>query len=160
VSLGFPEKGDACGSLIRPAHATSGLPFQGEVNTGFGVLAKVYVDATISFYEGMPEGEPEQADVKAAKEQAFEVLEDTFVMVKTPKLEIERGFRFWDAVSLAFFDKKRSDKIASSSVHLCPIYSSWYRSVPSQKYKDLNPRFSTRSLAHQLSSNSRLQING
>jgi hypothetical protein len=76
-----------------------GLPFQGEVNTGFGVLAKVYIDATIAFYQGMPEGEPDQAEVKAAKEQAFEVIEETFVVVKTPKLEIERGFRFWDAVS-------------------------------------------------------------
>ena len=89
---------------VRSRHLpmSPGLPFQGEVNTGFGVLAKVYVDATISFYQGMPEGDPEQADVKAAKDQAFEVLEDTFVVVKTPKLEIERGFRFWDAVSLAF----------------------------------------------------------
>jgi hypothetical protein len=62
-------------------------------------LAKVYVDATIAFYQGMPEGDPEAADVKAAKEQAFEVVEETFVIVKTPKAEIERGFRFWDAVS-------------------------------------------------------------
>jgi hypothetical protein len=27
------------------------------------------------------------------------VVEETFVIVKTPKAEIERGFRFWDAVS-------------------------------------------------------------
>lgn len=79
----------------------AGLPFQGEVNTGFGVLAKVYIDATIAFYQGMPEGDPEAAEVKAAKEQAFEVVEETFVIVKTPKAEIERGFRFWDAVSLS-----------------------------------------------------------
>jgi len=59
----------------------------------------VYVDATIAFYQGMPEGDPEAAEVKAAKEQAFEVVEETFVIVKTPKAEIERGFRFWDAVS-------------------------------------------------------------
>lgn len=77
------------------------LPFQGEVNTGFGVLAKVYIDATIAFYQGMPEGDPDHPDVKAAKEQAVEVVEDTFVIVKSPRAEIERGFRFWDALMVS-----------------------------------------------------------
>lgn len=75
------------------------LPFQTEPNTGFGVLAKVYIDATIAFYQGMPTGKPDDEDVKAAKVQAMEVVEETFVVVKNPRAEIERGFRFWDAVS-------------------------------------------------------------
>lgn len=157
MSRDFPKQGGQ--PLIPSAHVTSGLPFQGEVNTGFGVLAKVYVDATISFYQGMPEGDPEQADVKAAKDQAFEVLEDTFVVVKTPKLEIERGFRFWDAVSLAFSAESVSSRWLAHA-YIWYMHSSWCRSVPSQKSKDLSPKFSTRSLAHQSLSNSRLQING
>jgi len=31
------------------------LPFQGEVNTGFGVLAKVYLDALTHINQGLPE---------------------------------------------------------------------------------------------------------
>lgn len=37
-------------------------------------------------------------DATEAKEAAFELIEATFVGVKNPKAEVERGFRFWDAV--------------------------------------------------------------
>lgn len=43
----------------------------------------------------------EGEDATEAKEAALELVENTFVGVKNPKLEVERGFRFWDAVSLS-----------------------------------------------------------
>ena len=87
------------------------LPFQGEVNTGFGVLAKVYLDALTHLNGGVRvrredlEREGEEGGrngaaagtVKAMKEMALEVVEETFGGgVKYPKMEVERGFRFWD----------------------------------------------------------------
>lgn len=34
-----------------------------------------------------------------AKEGALEICEETFEGIKNPRAEVERGFRFWDAVS-------------------------------------------------------------
>jgi hypothetical protein len=76
------------------------LPFQSDVNTGFGILAKVYLDATVVMY-GLDRGPIRDANdegVAEAKESALEVVEETFEGVKNPKLEVERGFRFWDVV--------------------------------------------------------------
>jgi hypothetical protein len=84
-------------------HRLSGLPFQNEVNTGFGILVKVYIDATVAFNEGvtLTEQNAETEETKAAKENAIGILEDTFVTVKAPADELKRGFRFWDAVSVS-----------------------------------------------------------
>lgn len=75
---------------------------QTDTSTAFGILAKVYLDGVIMNHEGhVKEGE----DAREAKESAFELIEQTFVGVKNPRLEVERGFRFWDAVGCpsAFF---------------------------------------------------------
>jgi hypothetical protein len=79
------------------------LPFQGEVNTGFGVLAKVYLDALTHLNGGVRvrredvEAEGGGGGVRAMKDMALEVVEETFGGgVKYPKMEVERGFRFWD----------------------------------------------------------------
>ena len=78
------------------------LPFQGEVNTGFGVLAKVYLDALTHLNGGVRVRKEDLAGdagagVRAMKEMALEVVEETFGGgVKGPKMEVERGFRFWD----------------------------------------------------------------
>lgn len=78
------------------------LPFQADVNTGFGILGKVYLDALRAIY-----GEKiEHADaegVQDAKEGAMEICEETFDGIKNPRMEVERGFRFWDAVSRILF---------------------------------------------------------
>lgn len=76
------------------------LPFQADSNTGFGVLAKTYLDATIAYNEGSPitEADAESEDAKDAKDAALEAVEETFTSVKNPRAEVERGFRFWDAV--------------------------------------------------------------
>lgn len=80
------------------------LPFQTEVNTGFGVLAKVYLDA-LTHINGRTRVRDANAEgVREAKALALDVCEETFSGVKYPKLEVERGFRFWDLVSTLRLD--------------------------------------------------------
>ncbi len=74
------------------------LPFQADVNTGFGILAKVYLDALVAIYGGKIDGSDPEG-VAESKEGALEICEETFEGIKTPRTEVERGFRFWDAVS-------------------------------------------------------------
>ena len=79
---------------------TLSLPFQTEVNTGFGILAKVYLDALTHINNGARVRDPSAPGVQVAKEMALDLCEETFPGVKSPKLEVERGFRFWDLVSV------------------------------------------------------------
>lgn len=75
------------------------MPFQNEVNTGFGILAKTYLDAATFHYGDtiLPEDAESEAAV-AAKKAARAFVADTFSSVKNPDSEIDRGFRFWDTV--------------------------------------------------------------
>ncbi|THG95204.1 hypothetical protein EW026_g6405 [Hermanssonia centrifuga] len=77
------------------------LPFQSEVNTGFGVLAKVYLDALTHINNRQRVRDPNAEGVKEAKAMALEICEETFPGVKYPKQEVERGFRFWDVTLTA-----------------------------------------------------------
>ena len=79
------------------------LPFQTEVNTGFGVLAKVYLDALTHINNRQRVTDPNAEGVQEAKQLALEICEETFIGVKNPKAEVERGFRFWDVVSSVFY---------------------------------------------------------
>ncbi|CAE6464140.1 unnamed protein product [Rhizoctonia solani] len=72
------------------------LPFQQEVNTGYGILAKVYLDALVAI-NGGPVKSRDDEGVQEAKDGAMELVEETFTGVKYPRHEVERGFRFWDA---------------------------------------------------------------
>jgi hypothetical protein len=81
------------------------LPFQNDVNTGFGVLAKVYLDALTHLNNGARVYDAQAEHVDEAKELALEIVEETFPGVKSPKAEVERGFRFWDVVSNAIDSK-------------------------------------------------------
>lgn len=78
---------------------TLSLPFQTEVNTGFGILAKVYLDALTHINGGQRVRDPNGPGIKDAKGMALEICEDTFTGIKYPRAEVERGFRFWDVVS-------------------------------------------------------------
>ena len=78
------------------------LPFQQEVNTGFGVLAKVYLDALTHINGRQRVRDPNAEGVKEAKQMALDICEETFQGVKYPKAEVERGFRFWDVVRATF----------------------------------------------------------
>ncbi|KAJ7691926.1 XPG I-region protein [Mycena rosella] len=77
------------------------LPFQTEVNTGFGVLGKVYLDALTHINNRTRVRDPNAPGVREAKAMALEICEETFPGVKYPKLEVERGFRFWDVALTA-----------------------------------------------------------
>ena len=79
---------------------TLSLPFQTEVNTGFGILAKVYLDALTHINGGQRVRDPNGPGIKDAKSMALEICEDTFTGIKYPRMEVERGFRFWDVVSI------------------------------------------------------------
>ena len=58
------------------------------MNTGFGVLAKVYLDALTHINGGTRVRDPNADGVKEAKTMALEICEETFPGVKTPKLEV------------------------------------------------------------------------
>jgi hypothetical protein len=74
------------------------LPFQTDVNTGFGILAKVYLDALVAMNGGKVTDKDAEG-VADAKDGALEICDETFEGIKYPRSEVERGFRFWDAVS-------------------------------------------------------------
>ena len=98
------------------------LPFQSEVNTGFGVLAKVYLDALTHINNGQRVRDPNAEGVKEAKAMAIEICEETFAGVKGPKLEVERGFRFWDIVSRQFPFLERGQPFTPCSA-LCFLFA-------------------------------------
>jgi len=87
-------------ALTLGLQLTSGFPFQCEVNTGYGILTKTYLDAATFHYGDTITAEvaatPEAMD---AKKNAQRFVADNFSSVKLPTTEVERGFRFWDAVS-------------------------------------------------------------
>jgi len=72
------------------------LPFQTDVNTGYGILTKVYLDGLVHLYGGkVTDGQaPEVLD---AKREALDFCDETFTGVRDPRAEVLRGFRFWDA---------------------------------------------------------------
>lgn len=75
------------------------LPFQTDVNTGFGILAKVYLDALTHMNGKQRVRDPNDEGVLGYKLSALDICDETFPFVKNPKAEVERGFRFWDCVS-------------------------------------------------------------
>jgi hypothetical protein len=79
---------------------TLSLPFQVEVNTGFGVLGKVYLDALTHIHGGECVRDANEEGVANLKQVALDICNETFTGVKNPAAEVERGFRFWDVVSL------------------------------------------------------------
>jgi hypothetical protein len=99
VSLNMLLRSDARRARDDLLDIAIALPFQTEVNTGFGVLAKVYLDALTHINNRTRVRDPNAEGVKEAKEIALEICEETFTGVKSPKQEVERGFRFWDLVS-------------------------------------------------------------
>src|ERR1700733_12332868 len=98
ASLNMLLRADARKSREDLLDITLSLPFQTEVNTGFGILAKVYLDALTHLNNRTRVLDPNAEGVAEAKAIALETCEETFPGVKYPKQEVERGFRFWDVV--------------------------------------------------------------
>jgi hypothetical protein len=103
---------------------TLSLPFQAEVNTGFGILAKVYLDALTHINGGQRVRDPNGPGIKDAKSMALEICEDTFTGIKNPRLEVERGFRFWDVVSLSSRHRHPCYRHQSADTRVCFVISS------------------------------------
>lgn len=103
TSLNMLLRSDARRARDDLLDITLSLPFQTEVNTGFGVLAKVYLDALTHINNRTRVRDPNAEGVREAKAMALEICEETFPGVKYPKQEVERGFRFWDVVSVLIF---------------------------------------------------------
>lgn len=91
-------RGDASRAREDLLDIAMALPFQNETNTGFGILAKVYLDALHALYDDKIVSRDDDG-VFEAKEAAMECVDETFDGVRNPRQEVERGFRFWDAVS-------------------------------------------------------------
>lgn len=98
VTLNMLLRNDARRARDDLLDITMSLPFQAEVNTGFGVLAKVYLDTLTHLNNQTRVQDPNAEGVKECKQMALEICEETFPGVKLPKQEVERGFRFWDIV--------------------------------------------------------------
>lgn len=77
------------------------LPFQTDVNTGYGILIKVYLDGLVHLYGGAVV-DADAEGVRQAKDEALDFCDETFNGVKDPRGEVLRGFRFWDAVRSRF----------------------------------------------------------
>jgi hypothetical protein len=118
TSLNMLLRSDARRARDDLLDITLSLPFQTEVNTGFGVLAKVYLDALTHLNGGTRVRDPNAEGVRDAKDTALEVCEDTFVGVKNPKHEVERGFRFWDVVSDLAIRQAHVEPCADEQFHL------------------------------------------
>ncbi|KAJ8094869.1 hypothetical protein PM082_010082 [Marasmius tenuissimus] len=101
TSLNMLLRGDARKARDDLLDIALSLPFQTEVNTGFGVLAKVYLDALTHINRGERVRDRYAEGVQEAKAVALEICEETFPGVKYPKAEVERGFRFWDVALTA-----------------------------------------------------------
>ncbi|KAG8974004.1 hypothetical protein FRC05_007920 [Tulasnella sp. 425] len=84
------------------------LPFQTDVNTGYGILIKVYLDGLVHLYGGAVV-DANAEGVRQAKDEALDFCDETFNGVKDPRGEVLRGFRFWDA-TLATIRSLAADK--------------------------------------------------
>ncbi|EJU03601.1 XPG I-region protein [Dacryopinax primogenitus] len=90
------------------------LPFQADVNTGFGILGKTYLDALVALKGGrVEESEKDDEEVKEAKEQALNICDENFDNIKSPSSEVERGFRFWDAAYAAIKSLEAANEAVS-----------------------------------------------
>jgi hypothetical protein len=81
--------------------------------------ALTHINGGIRVTDGNAEG------VKDMKELALEICEETFLGVKSPRLEVERGFRFWDVVSRTPFSFFISFLFSLSLFHYLSTFSFW-----------------------------------
>lgn len=75
------------------------LPFTSEPNTALGIVFKGYFDCVghLSKDTAAPLGSGQPID-PAVREQALTILERPFAVVRDVRLELQRAWRFWDAV--------------------------------------------------------------
>jgi len=125
ASLNMLLRSDARRARDDLLDITLSLPFQTEVNTGFGVLAKVYLDALTHINNGIRVRDPNAEGVKDAKAMALEMCEETFPGVKYPKHEVERGFRFWDVALTAMRQLHSEDAVLRELINQFEAAEAW-----------------------------------
>lgn len=94
------------------------LPFQNEANTGMGILFKGYADAMVcsqSEIEAETELDKKEEMVKELKEDILVGAQDGFPMVRDVRAELNRGFRFWDAV-MKVVRTLKEEKVVNSNL--------------------------------------------
>ena len=107
---------------------TLSLPFQSEVNTGFGVLAKVYLDALTHLNGGRRVVDASGEGVREAKGVAMEICEETFGGgVRDVRGEVERGFRFWDMCVCAMRQLHAEGSVLRELVDQFEAAEAWLR---------------------------------
>lgn len=119
TSLNMLLRGDAKRAREDLLDVALSLPFQADVNTGFGILAKVYLDALTHINNRQCVRDANAEGVAEAKQLALEICEETFPGVKNPKGEVERGFRFWDCVSGIYSLISQKSNLIEISHALC-----------------------------------------
>ncbi|KAH9001526.1 temperature dependent protein affecting M2 dsRNA replication, partial [Lactarius akahatsu] len=116
TTLNMLLRSDACQARDDLLDIALSLLFQGEVNTGFGValshgvLAKVYLDALTHLNNQQRVCDPNAEGVREAKAMVLEICEETFPGVKSPQMEVERGFQFWDVAALTAMRQLHSEQ--------------------------------------------------
>jgi hypothetical protein len=139
TTLNMLLRGDVRRARDDLLDVTLSLPFQTEVNTGFGILAKVYLDALTHINGGQRVRDPNGPGIKDAKSMALEICEDTFTGIKYPRAEVERGFRFWDVVSISY----------SSSRSPLPHHAPWVWEERSYYWNHADTRLSSVTLSRR-----------
>jgi Temperature dependent protein affecting M2 dsRNA replication len=102
------------------------LPFQTVTSTGLGIVVKCYLEALLTFNNGVVEaGKEDDADVVEAREAVLGMLETTFSNIKDVRGEIARGFRFWSAIIQAINILEKEKSISAELVQQFKKADTW-----------------------------------
>jgi len=86
----------------------------------------VYLDALVAIYEGKITSVDDEG-VADAKEGALEICEETFSGIKSPRFEVERGFRFWDAALTAIRSLAKEDGVMGDLAEQFEAAEAWLK---------------------------------
>lgn len=102
------------------------LPFQNLTSTGLGIVIKCYLEAFLTFNNGLvAPGTQADEDVVEAREAVLSMLEVTFANVKDIKAEVARGLRFWNAVVKAVLVLQSESSISPDLVQQFTQADEW-----------------------------------
>jgi hypothetical protein len=102
------------------------LPFQSLTSTGLGIVVKCYLEALLTFNNGVVEpGKEKDEEVVEAREAVVEMLEGTFANVKDLRAELARGLRFWNAVVKAVVVLQSESSITPELVQQFKSADAW-----------------------------------
>lgn len=99
------------------------LPFQTDTNTGLGILLKCYIEGFLAYSGAVPtsddvsgkNGQAKQAEIKEYKDSILDILEESFINVRSVRMELQRGFRFWDSIMIAVRSLAENDGMSKEA---------------------------------------------